>query len=139
MKILKLLIALCFQLSAAIAAGGNGPAGATGSPLAVDLFGGFSYFNAYANSYPRQGLHGWEGGVAVGANRWIGGEASAFGYYKNFYGTDKKFQGANAGPRVSIGPMFLHVQAGFDRTTGAGLSQWGSIFILGGGAQFPIS
>lgn len=117
MNIFNLTLALCFPLSAAIAAGGAGSAGPSASPIAFDLFGGFSYLNAYANSYPRQSLRGWEGGVAVGANRWIGGEASAFGYYKNFYGTDRKFQGVHAGPRVNAGPMFIRLQAQEQRSS----------------------
>src|SRR5947208_1032070 len=104
MNICKLILLLSFLAGVAIAADDNSPTGASGSPFAVDLFGGFYYFNTPVNSYPRQGLHGWEGGVAVGANRWLGGEASAFGYYKNFLGIDKQYQGAHARPRVSAGP-----------------------------------
>lgn len=119
----------------------------TGTALSQDyyraeVFGGYSYLNIDTNGLTsRQDLNGWEASVAGSANRWVGVEGDVSGYYKTYLGvrvTDYAFAG---GPRINIGPAFVHTLFGMDSLTGSALglsaSQNSFAGLLGGGVEYP--
>jgi hypothetical protein len=119
----------------------------------VDFFGGYSFLNAGTSGLTaRQNLNGFEGAVAVHANKWLAGEIDLSSYYKTIkilnVGTFafRDYAGM-AGPRVNISKLFLHVLAGIDHLSGstnfyaAGTSAKSNVLAGagGGGVQWNVS
>ncbi len=119
----------------------------------MDFFGGYSFLNAGTSGLTaRQNLNGFEGAVAVHANKWLAGEIDLSSYYKTIkilnVGTFafRDYAGM-AGPRVNISKLFLHVLAGIDHLSGstnfyaAGTSAKSNVLAGagGGGVQWNVS
>ena len=119
----------------------------------LEAFGGVSYLNAGTSGLAsRQNVAGFEGSVAIHANRWVAGEANFGGYYKiltivnvgNFAFHDYM---AMAGPRFNIRKAFFHALVGIDHLAGSanfystsGTSSDNSLAGTGGGGvQWNIS
>lgn len=90
----------------------------------LEFFGGASYMNAGTNELTsRQNVIGFEGSVAINANRWLGGELNLSGYYKtidivNVATVSFRDYAAMAGPRLNTHKAFFHVLVGIDHLAG---------------------
>jgi hypothetical protein len=119
----------------------------------LEAFGGLSYLNAGTSGLAsRQNVIGFEGSVAINANRWLAGEANFGGYYKTLTILNVGTFGfhdytAMGGPRFNIRKAFAHALVGIDHLTGSanfyGARSSGSDNALagafGGGVQWNVS
>jgi hypothetical protein len=119
----------------------------------LEAFGGLSYLNAGTSGLAsRQNVIGFEGSVAINANRWLAGEANFSGYYKTIQILKVGTFGfhdyaAMGGPRFHISKAFVHALVGIDHMTGNanfyGVSGSASANVLagavGGGVQWNVS
>lgn len=128
----------------------------------VDVFAGYSYLNVdtnNANVQPlgitsRQSANGWESSASGSVYKWLAAEADFSGYYKTYpvdlssfgLGTvdvDVRDYGFLGGPRVNLGPAFIHGLVGADRLTGSAMgaseSQDSFAAAFGGGLQVPVA
>lgn len=126
------------------------PVPATRPEPNIDIFGGYSYVNADTSGVPllasRQSANGWEASVSGNVYKWLAAEGDLSGYYKS----DLLGTGVNAsdfayagGPRVNLGPVFVHALIGADRLSlsagGLSLSQTSFASAFGGGVQIPVA
>ena len=100
----------------------------------------------------RQNVVGFEGSVAINANRWLAGEANFGGYYKTLTILNVGTFGfhdytAMGGPRFNIRKAFVHALVGIDHLTGSanfyttnGTSRDNALAgAFGGGVQWNVS
>ncbi|MGH9733103.1 MAG: outer membrane beta-barrel protein [Candidatus Acidiferrales bacterium] len=124
----------------------------------LDVFVGYSYLNVDTNGADfqslgitsRQSANGWEGSVSSRVYKWLAAEADFSGYYKAYdfssvgFGTvDVRDYGFLGGPRVNLGPAFIHGLVGADHLTGSAMgtseSQDSFAAAFGGGLQIPVA
>jgi Outer membrane protein beta-barrel domain/PDZ domain len=119
----------------------------------VDIFAGYSYLNVDTNgllSPSRQSANGWEASVSGNVYKSLAIEGDFSGYYKTYDLTALGLGNANVhafgflgGPRVNVGPVFVHALIGGDRATGSdfGLSASQNSFAaaFGGGVQISAA
>jgi hypothetical protein len=114
----------------------------------ADLFGGYSYLNIDTNGLSsRQNANGWETSISGNFNKWFAAEAAVSGYYKNYdiLGINVAVQDYSyvAGPRINVGPIFVHALLGGDHLSagalGTSASQDGLAGAFGGGVQWRFS
>lgn len=109
----------------------------------TDIFVGYSYLNADFNGLvDRQSANGWEASVAFSPIKFLAIEGDGAGYYRpSVLGTslDVRDYSFMAGPRVNLGPVFVHALFGFDNLGASYLgysdSQMSFATALGGGIQ----
>lgn len=133
------------------------PVPATHETPEIDIFGGYSYVNADVNDLgPRQSANGWEASVSGNVYKRLALEGSFSGYYKS-YPFDLTYVGLFAGtlnvrdfayvggPRVNLGPVFVHAMVGGDHLSfsvagiSGSLSQNSFAGVFGGGVQIPVA
>jgi PDZ domain/Outer membrane protein beta-barrel domain len=115
----------------------------------IDVFGGYSYLSVDTNGLiSRQSANGWEASVSGNFNRRFALEGDVSGYYKTFsvlgVGDVKVHDyGFVGGPRINLGPAFVHALIGGDHATGSALggsvSQDSFAGAFGGGVQIPVA
>lgn len=117
------------------------------------MFAGYSYLNVDTNGLAsRQSLNGWEASLAINVNRWLAGEGDFSGNYGNnifeaIVGPSTLSASAHdymylGGPRVNLGPAFIHALVGGDTAGGnlfgLSLSETSFAAAFGGGIQSKV-
>jgi len=119
----------------------------------AEVYGGYSYVRVGTNFHvDAQNANGWEASVSGNFNKWFAVEGSVGGFYKTYPKVDLGPLGIfdvkvsdysyAGGPRLNVGPLFIHALFGGDRLAGSisgiSASQTGAAGFLGGGVQMKI-
>lgn len=119
----------------------------------AEVYGGYSYVRVGTNFHvDAQNANGWESSISGNFNKWFAVEGSVSGFYKTYPKVDLGPLGVfdvkvsdysyAGGPRLNIGPLFIHALFGGDRLagniSGISASQDSSAGFLGGGLQRKI-
>lgn len=100
-------------------------------------------------------MNGWEAGIGVNFNKWVGAEGDVSGYYEHLGTVAGGDVGAHdyivaGGPRVTVKPVFFHALIGVDRFTSyvnangsifvssSSISQSSLAVLFGGGVEWKI-